>query len=135
MDRFSEIWEKINEIDERVKRLEKSNQEGTTNNINLSKATEIEKRIALNLKKFQTKELVLIALRLFSPKTSSEIKNRLKNWGWVEDTFFTKNFSTLLIKTGLVQKENDENGKNDILTLTLKGEIETDKIIEKYRLS
>ena len=78
---------------------------------------------------------MLIAFRLFIPKDLNEMKNRLKSWGWVEDTFFTKNFSTVLLKTGLVQKDQVKNGKDAFPTLTLKGEIEADKIISKHNLT
>jgi len=129
------LEKRIEKLENRVLKLEKSNQEPPTNNTNISKAKEIEKKIASELKKFQTKELVLIAFRLFIPKDLNEMKNRLKSWGWVEDTFFTKNFSTVLLKTGLVQKDQVKNGKDAFPTLTLKGEIEADKIISKHNLT
>lgn len=134
MTKIDDLEKRIEKLENRVSKLEKPIRKPPTNNGGKSEDKEIEKQIASQLKKFQTKELVLIAFRLFRPKDVDEIKDRLKSWGWIEDTFFKKNFSTTLLKTGLVQKRKAENGKDVLLTLTLKGEIEADNVISKHKL-
>ena len=52
MTSIDNLEKRIEKLENRVSKLEKSNQEPPTNNTNISKAKEIEKKIASELKKF-----------------------------------------------------------------------------------
>ena|SRR3989442_936147 len=127
----SEIENKIRELDERVARLETRRVEST---LTIGTSENIVRRVAQQVDKLSTRDLVLLALYVKPHQTVSCIKQMINGWGWSPDTFFEKNFGTALINNGLVQKIHDDADKKDYCLLTEKGKIEVEDILKKRNL-
>ena len=96
------------------------------------KATEMEAVLIEKADKIGTQGLVLIALRLEPQPTKSTIKNMLIEWGKnVGNWFEGGNFNSRLIKKSLIKKDGTNEKNEDLFSLTKKGKLTTDKLIEE----
>ena len=131
-----EIENKFRELEQRIEKLEDKTKNLSTDNLNSSLfSNELIKRIATKIDQIPTKELVIISLKILPNQTTSSLQENLKKWGCAEDTFFLKNFSTVLFKNGIIQKSGKDEHKAILYSLTAKGEFEYEKIIQKRELN
>lgn len=124
------LEKRFHKLEERVSKIEKVLfKEGS-----VSKAVGIEKLIVENVEDISTQHLVVIALKLKPKQTRKEIKKILEDWGKVVgDWFKGGNMNNRLVKMSIV-KRGDVNEKNDdLFSLTKKGELLADELIEKLK--
>ena len=124
------LEKRFHKLEERVSKIEKVLfKEGS-----VSKAVGIEKLIVENVEDISTQHLVVIALKLKPKQTRQEIKKMLEDWGKVVgDWFKGGNMNNRLVKMSIV-KRGDVNEKNDdLFSLTKKGELLADELIEKLK--
>ncbi len=126
-DRINALEKKIIELETRVTKLEKLDLLPPVST-NLSG---FPKEIISNLDKISSKNLVLIGLKIQSSQSIDELKTNLLKIGWIEDTFFKKNFSTVLVSKGLVRKVEDDAGNKGCFSLTERGIIVADELFIK----
>jgi uncharacterized protein YdcH (DUF465 family) len=135
MDKFSKIWEKINEIDERVKKLEVNKPEISSSSPFYTIGIKFKDKVD----EIGQQKLILIALR-FKPKQSkSDLLNVLLSWG-IKNTIYKwfrgSNFKQRLLDIGLIMKDGKNTNNEDTFSLTIsKGIPKADELIEKYELS
>jgi ribosomal protein L11 len=121
-------------LEERIERLEKRVQklEDAAMTRAAPKSTEIGAVPTENVDTIATQDLVSIALRLKPQQTKSTIKNMLNEWGKnVGNWFEGGNLNSRLIKKSLIKKDGANEKNEDLFSLTKKGKLTTDKLIEK----
>ncbi len=129
----AEIETKLKELEERLHRLENpQKQNSVQNNLSSSNLDSFTQKIASKIDDITTGNLVLISLKITPNRSMSDIKKNIVSWGWAKDSFFEKGHFQDLVKKGLVH--GTQNDKNSIFSLTGKGEILADKLIQKYEL-
>jgi len=134
MAESSKIWEKINEIDERVKKLE--------GNVELeipskNKLDTIGSKLQGKVEKINIQGLIIIGL-YFKPKQSkSDLLTLLLRWGvkkTVHGWFKGSNFKARLLDSGIIMKDG-KNLDDDLYSLTItKGIPKANELIEKFDL-
>ena len=123
--KIDDLEKKIFELETRVTKLEKSESSSTS-----PKLSGFPNDLISKLDKISSKNLILLSLKINSPQSIPELKNNLLKIGWIEDTFFQKNFGTTLVKKGLICKIDDEAIK-DAYGLTDRGTIIADELFLK----
>ena len=123
--KIDDLEKKIFELETRVTQLEKLESSSTS-----PKLSGFPKELISKLDKIPTKNLILLSLKINSPQSITNLKTNLSKIGWIEDTFFKKNFGTALGKKGLIRKIDDETIK-DAYGLTARGIIIADELFSK----
>ena len=129
-EKIESLENRVNKLEEEIKSLRKS--KGTQSNVlgNSGPIVEIPKNIIKNIEKIPTKDLVLISLRINPSQTINDLEIKIKQIGWIADTFFKKHFGTVLVNKGLVQPFGTNADGKKTFSLTMKGEIIADKTLE-----
>ena len=126
---YLSVEERLDSLEKRVKKLEDSMP--AIGGILTYNAVSVESLIIKNIRKIETQDLVVIALRLKARQQKSEIKAMLRDWGKsVGNWFQGGNLNTRMVNKGIVKKVESEK-RDVIFTLTKKGELEADRLIEK----
>ena len=122
--------ERISSLEKRVEILEKTISVTDTKQNKLSK--NFEQPLIGKIDSIPIPHLVVISLRIHNEQTKKEIKETLRDWGKHYRSWFSGgNFNNRLIKT-LIVKQSEQKNKISTYTLTKKGKIEAEKIINKY---
>ncbi|MCV0392812.1 MAG: hypothetical protein K5790_05890 [Nitrosopumilus sp.] len=129
MDKIDILENRISELENRVTELEKIPETHT----GLNTVTEFPKDLIKKIDKTPTKNLVLILLKIEPNQSISEMTKKLLDLGWMQDTFFKKNFGTSLANKGLIRKSGNDESKKDRFSLTDKGKIIADELFLKYQ--
>ena len=124
------LEKRFHKLEERVSKIEKVLfKEGS-----VSKAVGIEKLIVENVEDISTQHLVVIALKLKPKQTRKEIKKILEDWGKVVgDWFKGGNMNNRLVKMSIVKRDDVNEKNDDLFSLTKKGELLADELIEKLK--
>lgn len=113
---------KVDELIQKVKSKEKP------------KLDSIEILLANKIDEISIPELVVIALRINNRQTKSQIIKMLSDLGRdVRSWFSGGNFNNRLIKTGLVKSDGENENGNVVFSLTVKGMIVAEKLLDKVR--
>ena len=122
--------ERISSLEKRVEILEKTISVTDTRQNKLSK--NFEQTLIRKVDSIPTQHLVVISLRIHNEQTKKEIEETLRDWGKSYRSWFSGgNFNNRLIKT-LIVKQSEQKNKIPTYTLTKKGKMEAEKIINKY---
>ena len=122
--------ERISSLEKRVGILEKTISVTDTKQNELSK--NFEQTLIRKIDSIPTQHLVVISLRIHNEQTKKEIEETLRDWGKSYRSWFSGgNFNNRLIKT-LIVKQSEQKNKIPTYTLTKKGKMEAEKIIDKY---
>ena len=136
MNEISKIWEKINEIDERVKKLENTNQEIEFPSANKLQSLGI--KLQGKIEKIGPQGLIIIALRYKPKHSKSDLLNILLNLGvkkTIHGWFKGSNFKWRLLDSGIIMKDGINSNNEDLFSLTItKGIPKADELIKKYSL-
>jgi len=116
----------LKKITEKVSALEKRLKQSSS-----VKQFELSTNVIKKIDKIPTKDLILVLLKMSVNQSINDLKQNLLKLGWIEDTFFKKNFSASLIKKGLISKTGTDAKKKDQYSLTLKGEILSKELLQK----
>jgi len=113
---------KINEIIQKVKSSK------------TAKLSSFETPLANQIDNLSIPDLILVILRTKSPQTKSEIAEKLGRIGrdvgsWLKGG----NINSRLIKKGLIFKQVKKENKEDLYSLTVKGTIQAEKLIEMIK--
>ena len=127
-ERITSLEERITSLEERITPLEERiNNELTvsSNSLDVFEQTLIEK-----IEQISIPSLIMLSLFLNREQTKLEIQRTLTNWGRACGNWFRGgNFNNRLIKKLFVRSTT-----NNKYQLTKKGQVETKKMIEKYKL-
>ena len=122
--------ERISSLEKRVEILEKTISVTDTKQNELSK--NFEQTLIRKIDSIPTQHLVVISLRIHNEQTKKEIEETLRDWGKNYHSWFRGgNFNSRLTKT-LIVKQSEQKNKITMYTLTKKGKLEAEKIINKY---
>ena len=122
--------ERISSLEKRVEILEKTISVTDTKQNELSK--NLEQTLIRKIGSIPTQHLVVISLRIHNEQTKKEIEETLRDWGKNYHSWFRGgNFNNRLTKT-LIVKQSEQKNKTPMYTLTKKGKLEAEKIINKY---
>jgi hypothetical protein len=121
-------------IENRLSKLEKIISEKSSESIFKSKTSDIIRLIVQRVEKIPTQHLVVISLKLNGKQTRDEIKKALADWGKVFGNWFKGgNFNNRLLKENVVKRlDKNENG-DELFSLTQKGELLANKLLEKIQ--
>ncbi len=118
-------------LEERVARLEKI---VLSEEYSSKKGGNVEKLVIDHIDDVSTQHLVVIALFLKSKKTKQEIKKTLQDWGKAVGNWFQGgNMNNRLLNEGIIRKDGINDKKEDLFSLTGKGENVAKKLIEKIK--
>jgi hypothetical protein len=122
------IEERIERLEKRVQKLEDSLvARNTTAN---TKPDSIESLIIANVRKIETQDLVVLALKLRPKQTKAQVKTIIEEWGArVGNWFQGGNLNTRMVKKHIVSKDETRDGV--MFSLTKKGEFRADKLINE----
>lgn len=127
---MTDFEKRFQKIEERLSKIEEFLFKGEST----PKSTGLEKMIVENVEKISTHYLIVIALRLKPKQTRQEIKKMLEDWGKiVGDWFKGGNMNNRLIKLSLVKRDGVNEKKEEIFSLTKKGELLADELIQKLK--
>lgn len=91
-------------------------------------------KLAENADRINTQELILVALRLNGRQTKEGIKATLRDWGKAYGSWFEGgNFTGRLVNKNVVKKDGKDSQNQDLYSLTKRGELEADELINKVR--
>ena len=122
------IEERIERLEKRVQKLEDSLV--ARNTTASSKPHNIESLIIANVRKIETQDLVVLALKLRPKQTKAQVKTIIEEWGArVGNWFQGGNLNTRMVKKHIVSKEETKDGV--MFSLTKKGEFRADKLINE----
>ena len=122
--------ERISSLEKRVEILEKTISVADIRQNKLGK--NFEQTLIKQIDSIPTQHLVAISLMIHNKQTKKEIEETLRDWGKNYRSWFSGgNFNNRLIKT-LIVKQSEQKNKIPMYTLTKKGKIEAEKIINKY---
>ena len=122
--------ERIFSLEKRVEILEKAISVTDIRQNKLGK--NFEQILIKKIDSIPTQHLVVISLIIHNEQTKKEIEESLRDWGKNYHSWFRGgNFNNRLIKT-LIVKQSEQKNKIPTYTLTKKGKIEVEKIINKY---
>ena len=122
--------ERISSLEKRVEILEKTISVTGIRQNKLGK--NFEQILIKQIDSIPTQHLVVISLMVHNEQTKKEIEETLRDWGKNYRSWFGGgNFNNRLIKT-LIVKQSEQKNKIPTYTLTKKGKIEAEKIINKY---
>lgn len=117
-------------IEERLSKIEEFLFKGDS----VPKSTGFEKLIVENVEKIPIHHLTVTALRLKPKQTRKEIKKMLEDWGKIiGDWFRGGNLNNRLIKMSLVKRDGVNEKNEEIFSLTKKGELLADELIQKLK--
>lgn len=135
MDKISQLEDTVKKIEERLLNLEQkiSNLEKLNSSTSKSRMREIPNNVIKKIDKISTRHLIIILLSVKPNQSFKELQEMLLKIGWIKDTFFEKNFSSSLIKKGLVQASGKDSERKESYSLTMKGELEAEKILDKFK--
>ncbi len=117
---------RIDSIEERLARIEKIILEG---NYLSKKRNDIERLLINKIDKISMQHLTIISLYINENQTREEISDTLEDWGKNVGNWFQKSHFNNLLKKKLIKRHPDKNDNK--YSLTAKGEIVADKIIEQ----
>ena len=124
---------RIASLEKRVEVLEKTISVMDTSQNKLDK--NFEQTLIEKIDNIPIPHLAIISLRIHSEQTKKEIEETLHDWGKNYRSWFSGgNFNNRLIKT-LIIKQSEQKNKVFTYTLTKKGKIKAEKIINKYTSS
>ena len=128
----SDLDHRLTSLEERVSKIEKLLfKKGST-----TKTSGIEKLVIENVEAISIPHLVVIALKLKPKQTRQEIKKMLEDWGKVVgDWFKGGNMNNRLIKMSIIKRDSMNEKNDDLFSLTKKGELLADKLIEKLKIT
>ena len=121
---------RISSLEKRVERLEEII---STTNVKheLSNKNSLEETIIENIDSISMQQLVLLSLSIHKEQTKKEIQATIENWGKpLHGWFVGGNFCNRLVKTAIVKLTTNEKNEK-LYSLTGRGKIKTNKIIEK----
>ena len=143
MDKFLEIWKKINEMDVRVKKLEKSSSSQLEKN-NKEKSSSSNNLESLGIKlqgkvdKVGQQNLIILALKFKPRQSKTDLLNVLLNFGvskTIHKWFKSGNLNNRLLNKGIIMIDG-KNSDEDLYSLTIpKGIPKANDLINKYDLS
>lgn len=142
MTEFTRIWQKINEIDDRLKKFENTESKSIENPAKEDKTKNKLDSIGLKLQgqvdSIGQQKLILIALYYKPKQSKQDLLNVLLSWGiknTIHKWFKGSNFKHRLLDIGLIMKDGVDSNDDDLYTLTIgKGILSANKLIEKYIL-
>lgn len=124
------IEDRLESLEKRVKKLEDSLAIG--NSVDIRTSDNIEALIISKVKKIETQDLVVVALRIRPNQTKAQVKVMLEDWGAQFGSWFDGgNLNTRMVKSHIVKKEVTKEGV--AFSLTKKGEFQADEVIDKIR--
>lgn len=98
------------------------------------KLNSFQVQLAQQIDKISIPELILIVLRTNSPQTHSQIIHVLREIGRnIENWFNGGNFNNRVVKTGYVINVGKTDSNENLFSLTTKGMILAEKLIEKIK--
>ena len=122
--------ERISSLEKRVEILEKTISVTGIRQNKLGK--NLEQILIKQIDSIPTPHLVVISLMIHNEQTKKEIEETLRDWGKNYRSWFNGgNFNNRLIKT-LIVKQSEQKNKISTYTLTKKGKIKAEEIINKY---
>jgi len=131
MDKIDILENRLSALENRVSQLEQSFESTPP----VQSITEFPQNLIKKIDKIPTKNLVLILLKLSPNQSISEMTKKLLKIGWIEDTFFQKNFATSLVNKGLIQKSGSDESNKDRFNLTERGKLVADELFSKFNPS
>ena len=127
-ERITSLEERITSLEERITSLEERiNNELTVSSNSLDA---FEQALIEKIEQISIPSLIMLSLFLNREQTRLEIQRTLTNWGRAYGNWFRGgNFNNRLIKKSFVHSTT-----NNKYQLTKKGQVETKKMIKKYKL-
>lgn len=123
---------RLESLEERLTRIEKI---VLREDFSSKKRGGVEKIVIDNIDKISTQHLVVIALYLKPKQTKQEIKNMLQDWGKAVGNWFQGgNLNNRLLKKGVIKKDDVNEKKEDLFSLTGKGQNIVKNLIEKVKM-
>ena len=128
-----DIDTRFSQLEKRIQRLEKTIF-NTKNTVTNKTNNQIESSIVKKIDDFSMPDLIIMSLKLNEKQTKDDIQKTLQDWGKVFNNWLSGgNFNNRLLKTNIVKViEKGEKGTN-IFSLTQKGDLEANKLIEKIK--
>ncbi|MBI1828451.1 MAG: hypothetical protein HY222_03465 [Thaumarchaeota archaeon] len=137
MDKLSQIENKLQNLEERVLKLEKKSHDGNDGNTK-GRLDNFEKKLEGKIDIIGPQNLIIFGLKLKPKQSKNELETLLISWGakqtirgWLKGG----NFSKRLLKTGIVMKDGKNTDGDVLYSLTrVKGVQIVDDLIEKHNL-
>jgi hypothetical protein len=130
-DRVSNLEKKMKEIEQRLSKLEKSKsptgmQKTSSNLVN---------KIREKINEIGIQHLIILALKIKSKQTKSEIEDILRGWNKPIGSWFKGgNFNRRLLGKGIIMKDGENDSQESQFSLTMRGLKEAEKIVSRYNL-
>ena len=124
-----EISEKLQEIEERLSKLE-----GVVfNESSIFDVSNTEKLIIKEIDSLKMPELIILSLQLKN-QTKNELEQSLQDWGKPFGSWFRGgNFTQRLVKTNIIKSIEKNETNDDIYSLTKKGSVMAEELSEKIK--